>query len=461
MFAYIVFIATLISILVIIQYGIEKAMLWVWLPFFLVMPMSFKVNIPGLPDPNFMQAAVLPIIYILIKDRLHEFRIGRMEILLLIYCAWRITVDYLNRGYSDAQNFAFYMIATLLCPYILGKYLINRNEMDIAVARMYVFVIIFMFPLFILEFFFNFNLIWRVLNRFFPDSSIWSPTRYGFTRTTGTFTHPILACIMVVAAYRLHKWLEWMNFYKNKATGGMKLVQSITNAIPLSLSKRISVILILMALMTISRGPWIGALVGGALVAVGNTKKRWFWLKIFVLSMIFAGIFGSYAFEIYTFQRQGQVLDQQVASMLYRKELMERYLDYVFERMWTGWGLTGFPTVHGMPSIDNAWLLMSLQHGIVAPAIFTLTLTYAILSQLKYGLSLPIGHIPIGFTFAGIYLMCFVSFTTVYMGGQTEPLIFLLLGWGESIKNRQVNKIDDLIISIEPTNQTNFKKIMT
>ena len=51
-------------------------------------------------------------------------------------------------------------------------------------------------------------------------------------------------------------------------------------------------------------------------------------------------------------------------------------------------------------------------------------------------LAAPAGQAPIGFTFSGIYLMCFMAFATVYMGAQTEPMLFLLLGWGESIKNR-------------------------
>jgi hypothetical protein len=51
----------------------------------------------------------------------------------------------------------------------------------------------------------------------------------------------------------------------------------------------------------------------------------------------------------------------------------------------------------------------------------------------------PAGLSPLGFTFSGIYLMCFISFTTVYMGAQTEPLLFLLLGWGEGLKARGVD----------------------
>ena len=149
MLSYIVFIATIISAWVIIQHGIEKAMLWVWIPFFLMIPMEFVVKIPGLPDPNFMQAAIIPIIFALLRERSSEMRFGRMELLLAIYCVWRVYVDYLNRGYADAQNYAFYMLTALIFPYLLGRYLINRGEMDIAVSRTYVIMMVLMFPLFL------------------------------------------------------------------------------------------------------------------------------------------------------------------------------------------------------------------------------------------------------------------------------------------------------------------------
>jgi hypothetical protein len=90
-----------------------------------------------------------------------------------------------------------------------------------------------------------------------------------------------------------------------------------------------------------------------------------------------------------------------------------------------------------MESIDNAFFGMALQHGVIAPALFALILIYAIVSQIKFGLASPPDEPPIGFTFSGIYLMCAISFSTVYMGAQTEPMIFLLLGWGESIKRRR------------------------
>jgi hypothetical protein len=123
--------------------------------------------------------------------------------------------------------------------------------------------------------------------------------------------------------------------------------------------------------------------------------------------------------------------------MLYRKVMVDRYMEFLLDKLWTGWGLTRVPKIQGMESIDNAFFLMALQHGLPALIAFAAIFIYAIASQLKFALKAPAsGEPPIGFTFAGIYVMCFVAFSTVYMGSQTEPMLFLLLGWGESIKRR-------------------------
>ena len=116
--------------------------------------------------------------------------------------------------------------------------------------------------------------------------------------------------------------------------------------------------------------------------------------------------------------------------------MVDQYQAFLFDKPWAGWGLTTVPKIRGMESVDNAFFLMALQHGVPVAVLFAALLGLAIVSQLRFGLQAPMGHPPIGFSFAGIYVMCLVSFATVYMGAQTEPLVFLLLGWGESIKRR-------------------------
>jgi hypothetical protein len=452
---YIVFIAMFLSIIVLMRKGIQSAFLTVLIPFFLYMPFSFWVNIPGLPDPNFMQAAIIPILYILIRDYRAQFKFGIMEILLSIYIVIRVVNDFLGRGYSDAQNYLFYMLSAMIGPYLIGKYIINNKKMDIATAKAFVFMFALMLPMFIFETKFWVSPVFKILSGFFPNAISGLSVRWGMARTAGTFEHPILACIMIITVYRLHRWLCWIGEWEKPQTGILKFIDNLTKLIPIPFKYRISIALILMALMTISRGPWIGGLAGAALTFTGNFKNRKLWLGILLMIFILGGSLGKIALKAYTSVGEGEVLSGEAQTMLYRAVMLDKYNGFLEEKYYTGWGLTTVPQVKGMESIDNAYFLMALQHGIFTPILFIIIFLYAMVSQIKFGLTAPIGEIPIGFTFAGIYLVCFIAFATVYIGVQTEPMLFLLLGWGESIKNRP-NEISNITTNQSP--QLNKKK---
>lgn len=438
---YSVFIAMLLSILVLQKEGLEQAFLRVWIPFFMFMPFSFWVNIPGLPDPNFMQAAIVPILVGVMVTHGSKIRLNTMEMLLLLYVGIRVFADFLSRGYSDAQNYGFYLLTSVIGPYLLGRYIISDTRMDISTARMFVLIFIIFFPFFLFEAKFWVSPVYKVFSPLFPDAGSGLSLRYGIARTAGTFEHPILACILIIAVYRLHRWLSWMGEWDKPQTGMLGWLQRQSTMFPIKFKYQISIALILMALMTISRGPWIGGFAAGALVAVGNAKNRKKWLAIFVFGALIGGLAGKTALDSYVTPAVDQALSEEAQTMLYRKVMVERYLEFLLDKMWSGWGLTTVPKIQGMESVDNAFFLMALQHGILTPALFAIIFLLAIISQVAYGLRSPEGVSPIGFSFSGIYLMCFIAFSTVYMGAQTEPMLFLLLGWGESIKNRKVSAI--------------------
>ena len=434
---YVVFIALIIAYIVASRRGADQAFLRVWLPFFLFIPSLMFVNIIGLPDPNFAQCAMIPIMFFLVKDHLHEIKIGRMEILIGVYFLLRLVMDFLSRGYADAQNYAFYMITALLGPYLVGRYLITSRRMDIATCAVFVVSLVIMFPMFLYELRTWVSPVYKILGPLFPNVYPGLSLRWGFARTAGTFEHPILACIVVIIAYRLHRWLCWQGFWDKPQEGWLGKVQRWAKCVPLiALRHQISIILILMAVMTISRGPWIGAFAGAALTAVGNLKRRYLGLILLVIVTMLMVPTAQLALEWYTTADQGEELTGEAQTVKYRRMMLEVYAEYLQQRFWTGWGLTTVPEVPGMESVDNAYFLMALQHGILAPTLFCVLFLYAIASQVKFGLKEPVRTSPIGFTFAGIYVATFLSFATVYMGAQTEALLFLLLGWGESIKNR-------------------------
>jgi hypothetical protein len=458
---YIVFIAMFVSIAVLIRKGPQEAFLKVLLPFFLFMPFMFWVNIPGLPDPNFMQAAILPILYVLIRDYKDRFEFGRMEILLTTYVTIRVINDFLGRGYSDAQNYLFYLLSTLIGPYMIGKYLIDSRRMDIATAKILVLFFMFMFPMFLYEAKFWVSPAYKIFSGFFPNSFSAVSIRWGMARTAGTFEHPILACIMVITIYRLHRWLCWIGEWDKPQTGVLGIMDKLTRFVPIPFKYRISIVLILMSLMTISRGPWIGGIAGAALTAAGNFKNRKLWLLLIMAGFVVGGSLGKIALEAYTTVDEGEVLSGEAQTMLYRSVMLEKYNGFLEEKYYTGWGLTTVPKVPGMESVDNAFFLMALQHGVFAPACFVIIFIYAMISQIKFGLKTPVGQTPIGFTFSGVYLVSFISFSTVYMGSQTEPMLFLLLGWGESIKNRPFEVTENATqLTNKPLEKKTFRNVM-
>jgi hypothetical protein len=383
-----------------------------------------------------MQAAILPILYVLIRDYKDRFKFGRLEILLTAYVIIRVFNDFLGRGYSDAQNYLFYLLSTLIGPYMIGKYLIDSRRMDIATAKILVLFFILMFPLLVYEAKFWVSPTYKIFSGFFPNAYSHVSIRWGMARTAGTFEHPILACIMIITVYRLHRWLCWIGEWDKPQIGILDTLDKVTRFVPIPFKYRISIALILMALMTISRGPWIGGLAGAALTTIGNFKNKKLWLGVLACGFVVGGLVGKIAIEAYTTPTEGEALSYEAQTMLYRSVMLNKYNGFLEEKYFTGWGLTTVPKVRGMESVDNAFFLMALQHGIFAPACFVIIFIYAMISQIKFGLKTPVGQIPIGFTFSGIYLVCFISFSTVYMGSQTEPMLFLLLGWGESIKNR-------------------------
>jgi heme A synthase len=118
-------------------------------------------------------------------------------------------------------------------------------------------------------------------------------------------------------------------------------------------------------------------------------------------------------------------------SALYRKVLMEKYLDIALEHAWLGWGRNTWPKVDGMESIDNYYLLLSLMHGLPASALLLALMLWMAVRLLRQGLTEPSGHNSLSFCFLGMIISVIVSLATVYLGENVLPALFFVLGWAE------------------------------
>jgi hypothetical protein len=239
----------------------------------------------------------------------------------------------------------------------------------------------------------------------------------------GPYSHAILAGIVMVVAFRLQRWLQWAGHWEPRFARWPSL--------PWPKASVITVVLFLAAIMTIARGPWVGAAVAAAIVAVGRAgnRRRALWIAGAVLGA--AALAGFWLLGDYLDIQPGTVMSMSQESALYRKVLFEQYLAIALDHAWFGWGLTTWPKVGGMESIDNYYLLLSLMHGLPAMLMLVLMLLGGAAQCLRRGLAEPAGTHSPAFAFAGILVAIFVSLATVYLGEQVLPLLFFLLGWAQ------------------------------
>jgi O-antigen ligase len=251
-------------------------------------------------------------------------------------------------------------------------------------------------------------------------------SRWGFPRVAGPYAHAILAGLMLVVGYRIHRWLEWSQQWEPRFRKVPWLGLSKAGILTLGLLGGI--------FMTLSRGPWLGGLLAGVVVMIGRTKNRWKTLAVASLLAVGLGLPAGFAVQEYvSVGRQGaSSLTQETAA--YRKEMVEKYLDIALEHSLWGWGTNGWPQIPGMPSIDNHYLLMALRYGFLSVSLFVLILATTSFRLFRMGMRQPPSNPPgssLAFTLLSLYAVIGISITTVFLGVQTLPMLFLITGWAE------------------------------
>jgi len=418
----VVFLAMIAAAVVALRHGPGRALLCVYLPVLLLIPDGFRAITPGLPDPNFSQAAIIPILAVALQRHWGRYRAAPMDMLILLFAAWVGWSDYTGRGYDDAQNLMFATLFSVLAPYFVARLVIGAEGLHVAVGRRFVIIVFGVALVGLWEARFGFNPFHAVLGNFFPGQGTgWVTTfRYGLARVAGPYSHAILAGIMMAVAFVLQRWLQSAGHWEPRFT-----------RLPWPKAPVITVALAAGMLLTVARGPWLGAVVAVALFAVGQAADRRRALMIAAAALAAGALAGGWALGDYLDIEPGTVMTVSQESAFYRKVLFEKYLDIALDRSWFGWGLTTWPKVRGMESIDNYYLLIALMHGLPAMGMLVLMMLGSAVQCVRRGLAEPSGGRGPGFAFTGIFLAIFVSLGTVYLGEQVLPTLFFMLGWAQ------------------------------
>jgi len=423
---YIVYLAAAAAMAIALRASPGRALVSVYLPALLLIPNGFRAITPGIPDPNFNQAAILPILLFALMRHAHRWRLSATDAMVFAMAGLVAVSEYRAAGYDEAQNLIFDMLASVIAPYLAARLCASSEDLHVDLAKRMVALLAAAAAIGLFEFRFGWNPFLVLIGTFFPGQATgWVTTfRHGFARVAGPFAHAILAGIAMAIGYRFARWLQWNGHWRERAPGLAWL--------PWSRAQIAVGTLFAGALMTIARGPWLGALAGALPSIIGGSRNRRRALTLVLAVLLVGGPLGWAAFDAYLSVEPGAEITASQESAMYRKVLFEKYVDIALDHALLGWGRVTWPKVPGMESIDNYFLLLALMHGVLVLALLVSLFVWQGLRLFARGMADPGGKSSLGFTFAGVLIVVFVSLVTVYLGEQVLPLFFLVLGWSEA-----------------------------
>jgi len=330
---------------------------------------------------------------------------------------------YLNKDLFAARNILLETGCSLLLPYVAAKWLLPRDEEGVDVAHRIALLLLVVLAVGLYQFATGTDP-YNWMRSIFPGHTRWTPqVRYGLVRIVGAYDHAILAGIVFAVGYRMTRMLEWSHSWPGD--------------IPFAAISRVrfsKVCMMIASLMTISRGPWLGAAIGAVVVAICRARSRKRATAIALAAMLLISV------PVYRFARSYAWINRQEATTIpqrdvaYRHELFDAYLQIVAIHPAWGWGLEGFPRVRQLDSIDNEYLLMALVYGLNATLCLIAILLWVSLRLLARTLYLDRNSIEgiLSSTLLGVQIVFAISFATVWMGAQTGQLLFLFVGWSEA-----------------------------
>ena len=425
-----VFVVPFVALWLALRRSPLQALLAVYLPLLLLVPESFRATVQGIPKMNFNQAAIVPIALLAFARYARDWRPSVTDVAVLLLALIVAVSEFLAAGYKEAQNLMFATLASMAGPYMAARLLLDARDKDVAVARRFAILVFAAVIVGVYEFRFGVNPFLNTLGMLFPGQGLgWVTTfRHGFARVAGPYSHAILAGIMVVIAYRLARWAQWGGHWEPRFAR--------LPALPLSKAALISLVLAAGSLMTIARGPLLGAALGAVVIMVGSSPRRRQLLPAVAIGFVVLVPVGYMALMSYLDVQPGMAMTMSQESAMYRKVMIERYIDIAIEHTALGWGRNTWPKLPGMASIDNYFLLLSLMHGLVATGLLLFLFAWQGTRLFRRGMAEPHDSNSLALTFAGILLAVFVTLGTVYLGEQVMPALFLILGWSEAYLQR-------------------------
>lgn len=425
----------------------EKVFLYLFLPSLVAIPSYYYMPLIGLPDLNFFHFAEIPLFaWWLIKGS-KDYKFSFMDFIVLSYVGVSIFSEFATMGAKDGLNIIIDRQVQIIIPYLLMKHFFQYPSLRISILKVLVVAGAILAFMSLPQFKFDIS-ITDPLSWIWPEKLSWiGHARYGYVRVSATFAHPILAGLMWTFFSLFAIWLDKQKVWANNWMGKALIIFNIAGL-----------------MMSISRGPILGFFAGLVLLYIGWSENRSKSLMIVMaLSIVMIPPMVVKFIAYISVDRYSATTETQ-ENAAYRRELMENYIEVIKERPWLGFGRNGIPVVRSQKSVDNQYIYIALLHGVVAMYLFLFMTLFMVIKLLNYGWKHPPDHGQgqLAWLLAGCAGTWLLTLATVWMGAQSEQMVFMLAAMGDTIGKElhyEKAEMDFMIENIEES-EWSFQRVL-
>jgi hypothetical protein len=413
-----IFMSGLLCLAAVFRGGTRWAFLTVYLVVLSFVPATFHARLQHLPPLSCEDMALFSLgIGMVLKD-IRRWRFSRMDCwiaMFVIALSWCEHLPWGNTGALEALE-----ITALWClvPYMLGKLLLEQPGMREETVRRLIILTGVASVLAMPEFFLKWNPYIHVWSHFFPGQYQFSQYRRGFGRLGGPYGGAETAGMVLLMVLILAFWLN-----------GVRRRERY----PLKYGKLIVLSLLVTILMTQSRGPWIGLIVGLSVASIGRARRpiRRSVLVFGLLLFVGVPLYSQYTNYLRTAKAE---IGSETQTAQYRQVMLDNYVPVAKLGGAWGWGNV-YPIIQGQTSIDNEFLLVWVTAGYIGLIALILIFVEAIISLGRLGIKArSFQDRYFTFSLLGIVIGMAVCLYTVWLSLQSYQLFFIIIGWSQSIR---------------------------
>jgi len=419
-----------ISLYLVLKGRVEAAFFSVYLPSLLLLPAGFGLRLPHLPLLSASEYALIPIGVVALTRHIKSGSFRLMDALVFLFWGSFLTTEILREPIvNDGILAAAELFISQLLAYAVGRQLIEP-DLRFKTIRRFVIFIVLLFPIGLYEWRFGQSVYGIIAQKFFGvtlgETGGGIQIRGGRGRLTLSFSGGEFAGIVIGVTFALNAWLVFVN----KARTGVDLGRWLANLEKYHIP---ALLMVLSIWLTQSRGAMISLTAAFIILQIPKFKKMKLATIVVAVLFILAGL-GTKQYFAHSVATDEATMTEEQHSTYYRQQMNEAYQSVAEMGGWFGWSEGAVPVVGGQKSIDNHFLLVHLMQGEFGFILLILIAAESFRTAIAGAWSFQaLEDRVLACSMLAIFTIFWITYYTVFMGGQMPEVTFLMLGWGQSL----------------------------